>query len=238
VDRRLNPHVERKILAKHPDQKKTRGTVVFWNFIPPDDLDLLLRLYGRVSLKTLRISKVFGIEGKKLLKPTDDFDALKDFIHSYEGVMTPLEQMHLEYQKLIAQDAGLEDKLDELPGRVFSGKQHTTPGTRAVFLCYNLPGEDKTAGKDAAEEVRWTEEAGKTAWYLFDLGSGNITDKPEEIVGLIRSTPETPRSVCIPQPDLREVRLKVEKHITNTYLKQVQAPMGIKPILKCWMELN
>ena len=26
--------------------------------------------------------------------------------------------------------------------------------------------------------------------------------------------------------------------ITNTYLKQMQAPAGVKPILKAWMELN
>ena len=37
---------------------------------------------------------------------------------------------------------------------------------------------------------------------------------------------------------LRDVRLKIGKHIKNTYLKQVQAPVGVKPVLKCWMELN
>jgi hypothetical protein len=40
----------------------------------------------------------------------------------------------------------------------------------------------------------------------------------------------------MPQPDLHTVRLKVEKHIKNPYLKQVQAPVGVKPTLKCWME--
>ena len=30
----------------------------------------------------------------------------------------------------------------------------------------------------------------------------------------------------------------VERHIKNSYLKQVQAPIGVKPLLKCWMELN
>lgn len=35
-----------------------------------------------------------------------------------------------------------------------------------------------------------------------------------------------------------EVRLAVEKHIRNTYLKQVRAPVGVNPVLKCWMELN
>lgn len=49
---------------------------------------------------------------------------------------------------------------------------------------------------------------------------------------------ETP-SVCTqPAESLRDIRLKVEKHIKNSYLKQVQAPVGIKPQLKCWMEIN
>jgi len=30
----------------------------------------------------------------------------------------------------------------------------------------------------------------------------------------------------------------VDKHITNTYLKKVQAPIGVKPVLKAWMELS
>jgi hypothetical protein len=31
---------------------------------------------------------------------------------------------------------------------------------------------------------------------------------------------------------------KITIRIKNTYLKQVQAPVGVKPVLKCWMELN
>jgi len=34
------------------------------------------------------------------------------------------------------------------------------------------------------------------------------------------------------------VREKIEKHIKNTYLKKVQAPLGVEPVLKAWMELN
>jgi hypothetical protein len=73
---------------------------------------------------------------------------------------------------------------------------------------------------------------------LYDITTGKILEQPEEIVAFIRSTPETPRRVAMPQPDLHSVRLKVEKHIKNTYLKQVQAPVGVKPELKCWMELS
>jgi superfamily II DNA/RNA helicase len=79
VDRRMDLRVEARIEKDHPDQKPIRGKVAFWNFLPPDELDQLLRLYGRIAHKVLRISKAFGIEGKKLLRPEDDFEALKDF---------------------------------------------------------------------------------------------------------------------------------------------------------------
>ncbi len=85
VDRRLNPDAEKQLVADHPDERSIRGKVVYWNFLPPDELDELLKLYSRVAHKTLRISKVFGIEGKKLLKPDDDYDALRDFLSNLRG---------------------------------------------------------------------------------------------------------------------------------------------------------
>jgi phosphatidylserine/phosphatidylglycerophosphate/cardiolipin synthase-like enzyme len=36
----------------------------------------------------------------------------------------------------------------------------------------------------------------------------------------------------------KSIRAKIDRHIKNTYLKKVQAPIGIKPILKAWMELS
>ena len=73
---------------------------------------------------------------------------------------------------------------------------------------------------------------------MFDVGSSEITDDPTQIVKLIRSAPETPRKHDMPQQTLSEIRIKIEKHIKNTYLKQVQAPIGVKPRLKAWMELS
>jgi hypothetical protein len=32
--------------------------------------------------------------------------------------------------------------------------------------------------------------------------------------------------------------VKIEKHIKNTYLRQVVAPIGVKSRLKAWMELS
>lgn len=183
VDRRMNPEVEKAIVADHPEQQKLRGKIAYWNFLPPEELDDLLRLYSRVSHKTLRISKTFGIEGKKLLRPEDDFDALKDFTQAYEGTPTPIEEMHLEYQKLLKDNPDLEDRLNALPGRVFSGKERPKPGTQAVFFCYALPAPPaQVKNMSSGDSLLWTEEAGETKWYLYDLSGGSIIDDPSRIV--------------------------------------------------------
>jgi hypothetical protein len=239
VDRRMNPDTEAAILADHPEQKEIRRTVVYWNFLPPDELDDLIRLYARVAHKVLRISKTFGIEGRKLLKPEDDYQALKDFTHAYEGTTSPIEQMRLEYQKLLKDYPDLLERINALPGRVFSGKAHPSSGAQAVFLCFAMPAPPPPAQETPADEnAKWTEDSGDTRWYLFDFSTEEIAEDPADIVKLIRCTPETPRKHDIPRQTLSEIRAKVEKHIKNTYLKQVQAPIGVKPRLKAWMELS
>jgi hypothetical protein len=238
VDRRLNPEIEAQMIADHPELKGVRGTVVYWNFLPPDELDNLLRLYSKVSKKTLRISKVFGIEGRKLLRPDDDYEALKVFDHTYEGTTSTVEAMHLEYQKLLRDYPDLEAKLSGLPGRVLSGKQHPSPDSRAVFFCYALPAPGKHIHDGEEQDSGlWTEEAGFAKWYLYDLATEKIFEEPSEIIDLIRSHPDTPRHRAIEEKTLSEIRGKVDKHIKNTYLKQVQAPVGVRPILKAWLEL-
>ncbi len=231
VDRRLSPEIEAKLVNDHPKEKAHRGRVIYWNFLPPDELDDLLLLFGKVALKTLRISKVFGIEGRKLLHPDDDFDALKDFLSSFEGSTTQTEKMQLELERLLAADPGLAGRLAAFPGRVFSGKQHPRPGTQAIFFCYALPGENR-------DTKQWDEVSGRSAWYLWAVEGDRILDQPEEIHAFIRCEPPTPRQCVLAAPTLRDIRLKLEKHITQTYLKKVQAPVGVKPVLKCWMELN
>jgi len=239
VDRRMNPEIEALIARDHPDRATIRGKVVFWNFLPPKELEDLLRLYQRVAHKTLRISRTFGIEGKKLLKPDDDYEALKDFTHAYEGTTSPLEEMRLEYQKLIEADPGLAARLDSLPGRVFSGKAHPKAGSRAVFFCYALPAAP-ALNRDGTipEDEPWVTDGGNSAWYLFDIDTEQVLDDPPKIVDFVRCKPDTPRKHDVLEKTLSEIRGRIEKHIKNSYLKQVQAPIGVKPVLKAWMELS
>jgi SNF2 family DNA or RNA helicase len=238
VDRRMNPDIEKVLVKDHPEVKAIRGTVEYWNFLPPGELDELLNLFKKVSNKTLLISKTLGIEGKKLLRPEDDFAALRDFDHQFEGEPTALETMHLEYQRLLAVHPDLPERLQALPGRVFSGKVHLQPGTLAVFFCFALPGKDNAMTAPELESDAWTTAAGRTEWLLLDLQSGKVLDDAAAIDAVIRCDPATPRHCHIPQTTLSDARAKVEKHLKNGYLRQVQAPLGVVPQLIAWMELS
>lgn len=231
VDRRMNPEVEERLISDHPHLKPSRGKVSFWNFLPPAELNSLLSLYRTVTRKTLLISETLGIEHGQLLRPDDDYKVLEEFNANYEGSRTTTEDMHLELQDLLRENEGLEQTLDNLPGSLFSGRKKISKGTLAVFFCFGLPGLDK-------ELEEFTEEAGSTRWYLLDIASGDILENAGEIVQFIRSTPKTPRKCDMDPGDLADHRKTLLKHIKNTYLASIDAPVGVEPVLKCWMELN
>lgn len=230
VDRRLDKSVEEKLIADHPEVTDQRGTVHLWNFLPPDELNQILTLYSRVTHKTLRISKTFGIEGRKLLTPDDDYEALREFNEKYEGTTTSTEEMYLAYQKLLKDHPTLPEKIRLYPKRLFSGKAHPSDGAKGVFFCYRMPDKDVTTGD-------WTDDASFTKWYLYDLESGDILDDATRIFGLIESTPMTPRKTEIEKPKLVEIRHIIDEHIKNSYLRKVQAPIDAEPTLLAWMEL-
>jgi superfamily II DNA or RNA helicase len=236
VDRRMNPATEAKIIADHPEQRKLRGHVKFWNFLPPAELNQILTLYSRVTHKVLRISETFGIEGRKLLTPEDELNTVREFNEDYEGQPSALEMMRLEYRGLVGADETLEARLNALPGQVFSGKANPLVGSRAVFCCYRLPVKAATTSIDS--EAEWITEKGSAEWYLIDLTTGQVREGAESLHELIRCSPTTPRRCEIEQLTLLEARRSIEKHIKNAYLKRVQAPVGIKPVLSGWMELN
>ncbi len=230
----MNQDVEHKMFADLPNLTKSDRKVMFWNFLPPDELNQILKLYERVTKKTLLISKTLGIEGGKLLSPDDLFDDLKvwnEFKSDYEGSLTSTEQMHLEYQELLQSDPDLEKRLSHFPDSIFSGKKCGSEFIRGVFFCYTLPALDKSNEK-------FSEDSGVTRWYYYDIKTHEIIEKPEEIINVIRSFPTTKRLCRIDQDQLIRSRVSIERHIKNKYLERIDAPVGIKPRLRCWMELN
>ena len=226
VDRRRSAGVEARLLADHPEIASDRDEVFYWNFLPPDELENLLALYETVSRKTLRISKMFGIEGRKLLTPDDDYAALKDFNAQYEGTPSELEEIALACQQLLKDNPGYADNVKNLPAKMYSGKASSQ--LKGVFFCYELPVR-KSDGSMAEE--------GMYKWFVLDPAAKTVSENVGAIWHAIRCGRNEPRIVTIGHDDFSAIRKMMEKHIRNTYLKKIQAPLGAAPRLVTWLQL-
>lgn len=238
VDRRLDPEKEADILRDHPEQESVRGNVAYWNFLPPNELDELLALYGKVAKKTLRISKTFGIEGGKLLTPEDEYEDLRLFNAAYEEPMSPEEEMRLKLKNALKHHPDLAERLDALPGRVFSGRKRVSKAPKGVFFCYALPGKVEERDDDGNAVERWRTGEGPVQWYYLDREEDKIVHMALTIDPWIESTADTPRHTEMEPTALREARLRVEKHIKNDYMRRLQVGHGAKPALRAWMDVN
>jgi len=231
VDRRMDPKVEAQLIEDHPDVISDRGKVAFWNFLPPGELNRLLSLYNTVTRKTLLISETMGIEGRKLLTPEDEYEALREFNAGYEGERSLLENLQLELQELLKNIPDLKERLDSFPSSIFSGRAVPKKGTKGVFFCYRLPAWD-------VDLEDFSTENGPCQWYLYKMENGNIFEEVSEVITSVQCSVKEPRKCTNEQETLIEIRGKVLKHIKNSYLKKLEAPVGIKPKLLAWMEIN
>lgn len=228
IDRRRDADIEEKLLADHPELASERANAYYWNFLPPQELEKLLSLYHTVSKKTLRISKTFGIEGKKLLTPDDDYEALKDFNSQYEGTPSAEEEIALAYQQLMIDNPDYPNLVADLPQKMFSGKIAST--RKGYFFCYELPIK-KSDGS-------WSNGDGMYRWYLLNPEDGSVTDQTYEIWKAIECSVTEPRVVTIDDDQFTSIKKVIEAHIKKNYMRQVQAPVGIKARLVTWMQLS
>ena len=227
LDRRLDPAIEARL-------NRTNPTVHVWNFLPPAELDDILKLRRRVDGKILRISRTLGIEGK-FVSPDDDDETLRLFNERYEGRESIEELMNLERQRISESHPELWWQLPDLPMRLFSGKgidDESPPflnrdgeviplnrvGSVGLFCCYEMPN-------------------GEIKWYFYDNDIDEVIDNVEEIWPEIRCDENTMRWTENGPGGLADARKKIEHHIRK-YLRDIQAPMGAKPKLIAWMEIS
>jgi superfamily II DNA/RNA helicase len=256
ADRRLNPEIE-EMIDRPPH---LRGKIYFWNFLPPKELEELLHLKQKLDGKILRINKTLGIEGA-LLMPDDPEMSLKLFNERYEGKESTEELMNLERQRLEKELPEFWQSLQNLPKRLFSGKKagdgfgpilnqkneviaHLKANDKkGVFACYRMPTIIGPAPKDLTE-VRHEkadpakEQTNEVRWYFWDAETEKVTETLEETWTAVRCSKDTKRIIEKGVTELAPARKAIEKHIKNTYLKDVQAPIGSKPILLAWMEIS
>ncbi len=227
LDRRLDPAIEARL-------NRTDPTVHVWNFLPPQELDVLLKLRRRVDGKILRISRTLGIEGK-FVSPDDDDETLRLFNERYDGTESIEELMNLERQRISETYPELWKQLPTLPLRLFSGKaitEHPPPflnrngtsipieriETTGIFCCYEMPNC----------EVKW---------YFYADKTGEVFDNLEEIWPEIRCDQNTERRTEREPSSLKDARKHIERY-TRSYLKNIQAPMETNPKLIAWMEIS
>ena len=227
LDRRLDPAIEAQLNRSEP-------TVHVWNFLPPAELDDILKLRKRVDGKILRISRTLGIEGK-FVSPDDDDETLRLFNERYDGTESTEELMNLERQRISELYPELWQQLPDLPMRLFSGKDVTEVpppflnrdgepipldhcGTVGLFCCYEMPN-------------------GEIKWYFYDSDIDEVLDNVEGIWPEIRCSENTRRWTENGPGGLRDARKRIERHIRG-YLMRIQAPMGVKPKLIAWMEIG
>ena len=227
LDRRLDPEIEEQL-------NRTNPTVHVWNFLPPRELDDILRLRKRVDGKILRISRTLGIEGK-FVSPDDPDETIRLFNERYEGTENTEELMNLERQRISELHPELWRQLPNLPMRLFSGKdvgEEPPPllnrdgdpirldriGSPGVFCCYEMPNGD-------------------IKWYFYDTNVGEVIDNIQKIWPEIRCDKGTVRRTESGPGGVVDARKKIEHHIRK-YLRDIQAPMGAKPKLIVWMEVS
>lgn len=217
VDRRLDQEMERLLGRSQPVK------VFVYNFLPPDELEDLLHIYRRVTGKLLRISKTLGIEAP-LLTPEDEWETLRLFNEKYEGEESVEEQLHLELEQIRYDYPQLWEELPSLPRRIFTGKKGET--AQGLFCAYRFP------------NLQDPSVPGEIMWYFRLAESGEIreNDKLREIADAVRCHYGTPRVNKASAQDLKAWRLEIEKRVKE-HLKTLQAPMGAKATLICWMEV-
>ena len=135
--------------------------------------------------------------------------------------------MSLEYQELMKKHPEYEDALSELPRKMYSGKR--SGGSKGFFFCYELP--TKLANGE------WSNGNGLYRWYFLDGDTGTISEKTYDIWRLIRCDENEPRVVTATEEHFAQARKKAEDYIKKSYMRSVQAPLGVKPRLVTWLEL-
>ena len=226
IDRRRSKVIEERLLADHPELAEDRENAYYWNFLPPKELEELLSLYRTVSRKTLRISKTFGIEGKKLLTPDDDYDALKEFNSQYEGTASAEEEIALAYQQLLAENPDYPELVNNLPKKMYSGKMASV--RKGYFFCYELP--------DRQADGSWAEE-GLFRWYVVDSETKAVCEDVYEIWKAVRCKKEESRVFNESEEQFNEFRKAIESYIKKNYMRAIQAPAGRKIKLVTWMQM-
>ena len=168
---------------------------------------------------------------------------LRDLNEDMYTPNTTDETLKLTLDRLIKAHPDEAKRWRRMPFATLSGKSNS--GRRGVFFCYRIPGPPPLTKEEieSGEIYKWVTEdsIGDSRWYFFDLETEEILDNTgamAEMHNIIECEPTTEREIGIEKSVLKDYKKKVQKHIKNTVLKVLDAPMGTKPRLVCWMAVD
>ena len=197
--------------------------VYIYNFLPPQELEELLKLLKRVSGKILRINRTLGIEAP-ILTPDDPDAAMKLFNEQYEQQESVVEALELELQRIAQEQPTVYASLPTMPRRLFSGKRADGAAVKGLFAAYRFP----PPTEDSVGEMRW---------YFRPEDGGPILEGADAVSVLIRCGHDTPRVVEASADELKTARKEIEAQKVARHLRDMQAGQGAKAVLVCWMEV-
>ncbi len=238
VDRRRIPGVEERLLARFPDLKRNRDAIFVRNFLPPKQIENLLRLQSRVSTKAWRISATLGIPSGRLFDEADEFDDVRvfdNFKRQLYGELSPLETLRIKWLQLVADDPGLEDRLSAIPDGVGVSIERDVSDA-VLFGCFQFP-EPVVVIEESAEVIRWRRTGNSPAWLLRSAKVD--TEDLLEIDALISCTPEDLAVTTAEQTrvsgDLSKMRKKKWDEIRKTFDVPLQSD---HPRTSSWIEIK
>ena len=83
---------------------------------------------------------------------------------------------------------------------------------------------------------------GDSRWFFFDTDTEEILDgvgMMSEMHKIIECSMGTERVISLDDETLRKIKKKIDKHIKNTIMRTLQAPVkGAKPRLVCWLSIK
>ncbi len=227
VDRRMDP-------SKPVDYDK----VYVFNFLPPAELETVLKLHETITGKLIAINRALGIEAP-VLTAEDDFKAMDFYQNLGEGTLSVVEQLRLKSHELAKQHPELWNETLTFPNRIYSGKatpnqtepSRTKPNGKYLFLCYRIVTGYDPENPDA-------EPTRDAKWVMVDRETGEITEDLMKMHEAIECAEGTPRKLEVPKEERTKLRKQVEGDLFEQIRFRSQIPEDYKDELVCWMEVG
>ncbi|MBA3727181.1 MAG: hypothetical protein H0W86_12255, partial [Armatimonadetes bacterium] len=220
VDRRLDPE-------KNP----VPHTISILNFLPPPDIDNIIKLVNTVEGRRSIINRTLGLD-QAFFTASDPDGTLKEFNATVDGESTSTDKVQTRYVEQIAEpDPDTLAMLEHMPDGAF-GVWEGAP-VNGVFALFEMKAGPKLS-VERAEHFKAV--IGKPMLALES--SGCISMDAAENLETLSSTIKGERSAMPGDFEGLKVALNRMKSLVLNSFREIDLPKHIEPKLICWLEMR